>query len=209
MKLLVVDDHAMIRAGLRQMCADDPVWRAAIILEAQDGAAALAHQKKERPQVTILDLNLPGLGGLELLRQMLVEDPAARILVFSMHSEPVYAARALEIGAKGYLSKHASPAELRTALARVASGLTYVESEIAQALAMQASEPRQMLNERDLEILRMLGEGRSFAQIAAALGLGYKTVANSATAIKSKLGVARTADLIRLSVEMGMRRSAP
>jgi DNA-binding NarL/FixJ family response regulator len=126
-----------------------------------------------------------------------------------MHSEPVYAARALEIGAKGYLSKHASPAELRTALARIVSGLTYVESEIAQALAMQASEPRQMLNERDLEILRMLGEGRSFAQIAAALGLGYKTVANSATAIKSKLGVARTADLIRLSVEMGMRRSAP
>ena len=104
MKLLVVDDHAMIRAGLRQICADDPVWRAAIILEAQDGAAALAHQKKERPQVTILDLNLPGLGGLELLRQMLVADPAARILVFSMHSEPVYAARALEIGAKGYLS---------------------------------------------------------------------------------------------------------
>ncbi|MBN9588847.1 MAG: DNA-binding response regulator [Alphaproteobacteria bacterium 64-11] len=209
MKLLVVDDHAMIRAGLRQLCADDPVWQAAIILEAQEGALALMLQKKERPQITVLDLNLPGIGGLELLRQILAEDPAARVLVFSMHSEPVYAARALEIGARGYLSKHASPVELRTALARIASGLTYVESEIAQALAAQAGEPRQMLSERDLEILRMLGEGRSFAQIASALGLGYKTVANSATAIKSKLGVARTADLIRLSVEMGIGRSAP
>jgi DNA-binding NarL/FixJ family response regulator len=199
----------MIRAGLRQLCADDPLWRAALILEAQDGATALARQKKERPQITILDLNLPGLGGLELLRRMLAEDPAARVLVFSMHGEPVYAARALESGAKGYLSKQASPAELRTALARVASGLTYVEGEIAQALAAQAGEPRPMLSERDLEILRMLGEGRSFAQIADSLGLGYKTIANCATQIKSKLGVARTADLIRLSVEMGIGRSAP
>lgn len=209
MKLLVVDDHAMIRAGLRQLCADDPVWQAATILEAEEGAAALALQKKERPQITVLDLNLPGLGGLELLRQILTEDPAARVLVFSMHSEPAYAVRALKLGAKGYLSKHASPSELRAALARISSGLTYVEGEIAQALAMQAGEPRQALSERDLDILRMLGEGRSFAQIASALGLGYKTVANSATQIKSKLGVSRTADLIRLSVEMGIGRSAP
>jgi DNA-binding NarL/FixJ family response regulator len=126
-----------------------------------------------------------------------------------MHSEPIYATRALAIGAKGYLSKNASPAELRTALARIAAGLTYIEGEIAQALAAQSGEPRPMLSERDLEILRMLGEGRSFAQIADNLGLGYKTIANSATQIKSKLGVARTADLIRLSVEMGIGRAAP
>lgn len=209
MKLLIIDDHAMIRAGLRQLCADHPVWQSATVLEAGDGAAALALQKVEHPQVTVLDLNLPGVGGLELLRQLLDADPAARILVFSMHSEPVYATRALHIGARGYLSKNASPAELRTALARIASGQTYVEGEIAQALAAQSGETRQMLSERDLEILRMLGEGRSFAQIAASLGLGYKTIANSATQIKSKLGVARTADLIRLSVEMGIGRAAP
>jgi DNA-binding NarL/FixJ family response regulator len=98
---------------------------------------------------------------------------------------------------------------LRTALSRIAGGQTYVENEIAQALAAQGGESRAMLSERDLEILRMLGEGRSFAQIAASLGLGYKTVANSATQIKAKLGVARTADLIRLSVEMGIGRATP
>ena len=106
-----------------------------------------------------------------------------------MHGEPVYAARALQIGAEGYVSKNASPEELRTALSRVASGLTYVEGEIAQALAALPVEQRQQLSERDLEILRLLGEGRSFSEIAAALGLGYKTVANTATMIKSKLGV--------------------
>ena len=209
MKILIVDDHAMIRAGLRQLCADHPAWQTATLMEAQDGTTALALQKAHCPQMTVLDLNLPGVGGLELLRQLLGADPAARILVFSMHSEPIYATRALAIGAKGYLSKNASPAELRTALARIAAGLTYIEGEIAQALAAQSGEPRQTLNERDLEILRMLGEGRSFAQIATSLGLGYKTIANSATQIKSKLGVARTADLIRLSVEMGIGRAAP
>jgi len=201
---MVVDDHAMIRTGLKQVCA--ALWDAAI-LEADTGAAALELQTRERPQVTILDLNMPGVSGLELLRQLVDTDAGARILVFSMHGEPIYAARALEIGAKGYLSKNASPEELRAALTRIAAGLTYVENEIAQNLA--ALPGRQHLSERDLEILRLLGEGRSFTEIAAVLGLGYKTVANTATLIKSKLGVARTADLIRLSVEMGIGRQVP
>jgi DNA-binding NarL/FixJ family response regulator len=202
MKILIVDDHAMIRTGLKQLCAD----RNATIFEADNGRSALALASAERPQLIVLDLNLPGVSGLELLRQLLEIDPGARILVFSMHGEPVYAARALKIGARGYVSKNASPEELRTAFQRVASGLTYVEGEIAQHLAALSGDQHQELSERDLEILRLLGEGRSFTEIAAALGLGYKTVANTATLIKSKLGVARTADLIRLSVEMGIPR---
>ena len=205
MKILIVDDHAVIRTGLKQLCADI----GASVLEADSGQAALVLQKREKPQVTILDLNMPGLSGLELLRQLLQADAGARVLVFSMHGEPVYAAKALEIGAKAYLSKNASPEELRTALSRILGGMTYVESEIAQQLAALPVEQRQQLSERDLEILRLLGEGRSFMEIATCLGLGYKTVANAATAIKSKLGVARTADLIRLSVEMGIGRQLP
>jgi DNA-binding NarL/FixJ family response regulator len=203
-KILIVDDHAMIRTGLKQLCG--ALWDVAI-LEADSGTVALDLQKRERPQLTVLDLNMPGVSGLELLRQLLDVDGAARVLVFSMHGEPIYAARALEIGAKGYLSKNASPEELRTALTRIAAGTTYVENEIAQNLA--ALPGRQNLSERDLEILRLLGEGRSFTEIAGVLGLGYKTVANTATLIKSKLGVARTADLIRLSVEMGIGRQVP
>lgn len=200
MKILIVDDHAMIRAGLKQLCADT----GANVLEADSGVAALALQKSERPQSTVLDLNMPGPSGLELLRRLLEVDSTARILVFSMHGEPIYAAKALQLGAKGYLSKNASPAELRTALSRVLAGSTYVESEIAQQLVALPGEQRQQLSERDLEILRLLGEGHSFTEIAANLGLSYKTVANAATAIKSKLGVARTADLIKLSVEMAV-----
>jgi DNA-binding NarL/FixJ family response regulator len=202
MKILIVDDHAMIRTGLRQLC-DGPD---AVVLEADDGKTALALAAAERPGLIVLDLNLPGISGLELLRQLLENDASARILVFSMHGEPVYAARALKIGARGYVSKNASPEELRTALRRVAAGLTYVEGEIAQHLAALSGDQRQQLTERDLEILRLLGEGRSFTEIAAVLGLGYKTVANTASLIKSKLGVARTADLIRLSVEMDIPR---
>lgn len=202
MKILLVDDHAVIRAGLRQICAD----MGAQILEADNGSAALALASAERPAMIVLDLNLPGVSGLELLRQLLEADAGARILVFSMHGEPLYASHALRMGAKGYLSKNASPEELRAGLTRVAQGLTYVESEIAQYLAALPGEQRHDLTERDMEILRLLGEGRSFTQIAASLGVSYKTIANTATLIKTKLGVTRTADLIRLSVEMGMAR---
>ena len=202
-RILIVDDHAMIRTGLKQLCAE--LLPGASILEACDGQTALGLQK-EAPKLTILDLNMPGLSGLELLRRLLETDIQARVLVFSMHGEPVYAARVMEIGARGYLSKNASPEELRRAISRVLSGSTYVEADMAQQLVALPSEQRQHLSERDLEILRLLGEGRSFTEIAQQLGLGYKTVANAATAIKSKLGVARTADLIRLSVEMGIGR---
>jgi DNA-binding NarL/FixJ family response regulator len=197
MKILLIDDHAIIRSGLRQICAE----LNATILEADNGPAALALAAKERPAMAVLDLNLPGISGLELLRHLLDADPALRILIFSMHGEALYASHALRLGAKGYLSKNAPPEELRIALTRVMQGQTYVESEIAQTLAAGMGEQHQDLTERDMEILRLLGEGRSFAQIATALGVSYKTIANTATAIKAKLGVARTADLIRLSVE--------
>jgi DNA-binding NarL/FixJ family response regulator len=203
MKILIVDDHAMIRGGLKDLLAQMP---GAVLLEADTGPKALAVQQAERPRMIVLDLNLPGVSGLELLRKLLSADPSVRILVFSMHSEPIYATRALQIGAKGYVSKNASPEELRTAISKVGTGMSYVEADIAQQLAATAGDQRQQLTERDLEILRLLGEGRSFTDIAEALGLGYKTVANTATQIKSKLGVARTADLIRLSVEMGIPR---
>jgi DNA-binding NarL/FixJ family response regulator len=152
---------------------------------------------------------MPGLSGLELLRRLIEIDPHARVLAFSMHGEPVYAARVLEIGARGYLSKNASPEELHAAISRVLSDPTYVQADLAQQLVALPHEQRQNLSERDLEILRLLSEGRSFTEIAQQLGLGYKIVANAATSIKSKLGVARTADLIRLSVEMGIGRHVP
>ena len=204
MRILLVDDHAVVRAGLRRLLAAVP---GAEIVEAVTGQDALALMRLGRPALVVLDLNLPGLGGLELLRRLLQEDSAARIVVLSMHAEALYAARALQAGARGYVSKGASPEELLIAIRRVLEGSRYVEAEIAQELALADGSTGyglQRLTERELEILRLLGEGSSLAEIADALGLAYKTVANACTGVKAKLGVARTADLVRLSIEMGV-----
>jgi two-component system, NarL family, invasion response regulator UvrY len=204
MKILLVDDHAIVRSGLGRLLS---ALAHAEILEAANGRDALALTRAERPDLIILDLNLPGLGGLELIRRLMQEDKAARILVFSMHAEPLYAVRALEAGATGYLSKNVAPDELLNAVRRVSAGGRYVESEIAQAMAVQVAasgQPLDRLSARDLEIMRLLADGRSLAEIAEALGIGYKTVANTLSQIKAKLGVSRTADLVRVAVESGV-----
>jgi two-component system, NarL family, invasion response regulator UvrY len=204
MKILLVDDHEIVRLGLRNLLTSNADVQ---IAEAANGRDALLRQRQDRPDLVLLDLNLPGIGGLELLRRMLLEDASARILVLSMHAEPLYASRAMELGARGYLSKNASAAELLTAVRRVADGGRYIENEIAQELALRAAPPGhalQDLTERDLEIMRLLAEGRSLAEIAEALGIGYKTVANACSTIKAKLGVPRTNDLVRLAMTLGI-----
>jgi DNA-binding NarL/FixJ family response regulator len=199
--ILIVDDHAIVRDGLARLLASDGDHS---VSQAVDGREALSLARTLHPDLIILDLNLPGLGGLELLRR-LVQIGSGRILVLSMHAEPLYARRALEAGAAGYASKNIAPYELLTAVRRVAGGRRYVEAEIAQALALgDGAETLDGLTLRELEIMRLLAGGSSLAEIAAALGVGYKTVANTLTLIKSKLGVTRTADLVRLAVDTGL-----
>jgi two-component system, NarL family, invasion response regulator UvrY len=204
MKILLVDDHVIVRAGLRNLLTSVLDTR---IIEAATGREALLLLRHDSPDLVLLDLNLPGIGGLELLRRMLLEDKAVRILVLSMHAEALYAARAMELGARGYLSKNASAEELLAAVRRVLDGGRYIENEIAQDLALQAVSPGhglQDLTERDLEIMRLLAEGMSLSEIADALGIGYKTVANACSHIKAKLGVTRTNDLVRLAMTLGV-----
>jgi two-component system invasion response regulator UvrY len=202
MKILIVDDHPIVRAGLRRLLAGDGAHE---VREAADGKAALAIAKEDRSDLVILDLNLPGVGGLELIRRLRIEDPDARILVLSMHDAAIFAMRALQAGALGYVSKNAPPHEILDGVHRVGGGQSYVAPALAQELAMLAvrssSHPLNDLSRRDLEILRLLGEGRSLQQIADALGLSYKTIANNSAQIKAKLGVQRTAELIRIAVQ--------
>jgi len=203
MTILLVDDHALVRAGLKRLLATLDQGE---ILEAANGRDALILLRAEKPNLVILDLNLPGLGGLELLRRM-IQAGAGAILVLTMHAEPLYAKRALDAGAAGYMTKNASPDELLTAVRRVTAGGRYVEAELAQALAAPAMGGRQSLDNltaRELEIMRLLAKGSSLAEIAEAVGVGYKTVANNCGQIKSKLGVSRTADLVRLAIETGV-----
>jgi two-component system invasion response regulator UvrY len=204
MKVLLVDDHVIVRAGLRNLLA---TLADTEISEAANGRDALLRLRRDRPQLVLLDLNVPGIGGLELLRRMMLEDKAVRILVLSMHTEPLYAARAMELGARGYLSKNASAEELLTAVRRVVEGGRYIENEIAQELALQkvtSDRDLQDLTERDLEIMRLLAEGMSLTEISDSLGIGYKTVANACSHIKAKLGVTRTSELVRLAMTLGI-----
>ena len=204
MKILLVDDHVIVRTGLRSLLMSALDTQ---IIEAANGRDALLRLRRDSPDLVLLDLNLPGIGGLELLRRMLVENKAARIVVLSMRAEPLYAARAMDLGACGYLSKNTSAEELLTAVRRVADGGRYIENEIAQELALHNVSPARGLKdltERDLEIMRLLAAGLSLAEIADALGVGYKTVANGCSLIKAKLGVTRTNELIRMAMTLGV-----
>ena len=204
MNILLVDDHAVVRSGLRNLLTTAMDVR---ISEAANGRDALSRLRQIRPDLVLLDLSLPGIGGLELLRRILLEDKDVRVVVLSMHAEPLYVARAMELGARGYLSKNASAEELLTAVRRTIDGGRYIENDIAQELALRAVAPANVLHaltERDLEIMRLLAEGLGLTEIAGALGVSYKTIANTCSQIKAKLGVTRTNDLIRLAMTLGV-----
>jgi len=204
MKVLLVDDHSVVRSGLRALLTSVADIE---VLEAADGRDARVRLRQDRPDLVLLDLNLPGIGGLELLRRLLAEDSAVRVLVLSMHTEPLYVTRAMQLGAHGYLSKHASAEELLAAVRHIAAGGRHIENDIAQEMALRAVSPAtdlDDLSERDLEIMRLLAEGLGLAEIADALGIGYKTVANTCSHIKTKLGVTRTNDLVRLAMTLGI-----
>jgi DNA-binding NarL/FixJ family response regulator len=204
MKILLVDDHVIVRTGLRNLLTSAMETQ---ILEAATGRDAILMLRQSRPDLVLLDLNLPGVGGLELLRKMLQEDKTVRILVLSMHTESLYAARAMDLGARGYVSKNASAEELLTAVKRIAEGGRYIENEMAQELALtkvSVTHGLRDLSERDLEIMRLLAEGMNLTEIADALGISYKTVANGCSQIKFRLGVTRTNDLVRLAMTLGV-----
>ena len=202
MKVLLVDDHAVVREGIRRLL---PVHFEAQISEAGDVESGLAIFERERPDIVLLDLNLAGTGGLEMLRRILALDASAKVVIFSMHAEPVYAVRAMKAGARGYVSKSAPVDELIAAIRKVSAGGQYIDREVASRIAVSqltSEDPMQQLSMREAEILRLLGQGKSLTAISESLGVAYKTVANTCSNMKAKLGVERTADLIRLAIEM-------
>ena len=201
MKILIIDDHSVVREGLTRLFAQHFEAQTSGASNLEEGLAVFA---RERPDVLILDLNLEGAGGLEVLRRVMSADSNARVIVFSMHHEPVYAVRALRGGARGYVSKSAPVEELVTAVRKVRAGEQYIDRDLASRIAVSqisTDDPLQLLSIREVEILRMLGQGKSMTAISEHLGIAYKTVANICTQMKVKLGVDRTADLIRLAIE--------
>ena len=201
MKILLVEDHGVVREGVcRLLSAHFDVT----VFEAETVAHGLESYHLNKPELVVLDLNLEGAGGLEFLRRVVSHDSGARVIIFSMHSEPAFAVRALKAGARGYVSKSAPVDELVAAVRKVSEGGVYVDRDIATQLATNPAstgDPLHTLNTREIEILRLLGQGKSLTAIAESLGVAYKTVANNCSQMKVKLGVERTADLIRLGMQ--------
>ena len=201
MNILLVEDHGVVREGVRRLLS---LHFELTVFEAETVAKALESYLTNKPDLVVLDLNLEGAGGLEFLRRVLAFDSSARTIIFSMHADPAFAARALKAGARGYVSKSAPVDELVAAVRKVSEGGIYVDRDIAALLAAHpgaADDPLQALNAREVEILRLLGQGKSLTAIAESLGIAYKTVANNCSQMKVKLGVERTADLIRLGLQ--------
>lgn len=203
-RVLLIDDHAVVREGYRHLLSS----RAAIdvIGEASSGAAGYRRFLKGGVDVVVIDLSLPGVGGLEVLRRMRHRDAGLRALVVSMHEEPVIVERALAAGAVGYLSKRSNPSALVDAVHRVACGETVIDTALATASRSTPATPERLrqLSTREFEIFRQLAEGRSVSQIARELSLSGKTVANYNTAIRGKLGAGNAADLARIAIASGV-----
>ncbi|MDF9391485.1 MULTISPECIES: response regulator [Methylococcus] len=206
--VMLVDDHAVVRAGYRLLLSGTP--NIEVVGEAERGEEACQLYADIRPNVIVMDLSLPGIGGLASIRRIRSRDTSARILVFSIHDELIYVVRALEAGARGYITKSCAPEILVEAVARIASGESFLEPEIAQRLAMQtmsgaeAATALNTLSPREFDVFLLLAKGYTTREVAEELRLGYKTVANYSTLIKSKLGVNTTAEMARLAYQSGI-----
>tara|TARA_R110002050_G_scaffold9504_1_gene33164 strand:+ start:312201 stop:312833 length:633 start_codon:yes stop_codon:yes gene_type:complete len=203
--ILVVDDHPIVRAGCRQLIQQIPNAK---VIEAETGEEGYRLFQENYPDMVLLDITLPGIGGLEVLRKMRANRENAKVLMFSMHEDPVFASRAMQAGAKGYITKNNAADYLVEAVEKVLAGKTYLSPDTAQQLAMlnigAGTSALSDLSRRELEILRLLGEGKSMTEISNVLGISYKTVANNLTQIKSKLDINKTAELMRFAISHGL-----
>jgi two-component system invasion response regulator UvrY len=202
--VLLVDDHAVVREGYRRLL--ERHGDIAVIGEAADAATAHSLFCCLVPEIVVMDITLPGTSGIEAMRRMLVYNADARVLIFSMHEDAIFARRALQAGAFGYVTKASAPNVLVEAIHSVASGKKYLSPEIAQKLALRdfSLDQADGLSAREFEVLRLLANGRSVKEIAESLGLNPKTVANHQSAIKQKLGADTAIQLLRKANQLGL-----
>jgi two-component system invasion response regulator UvrY len=205
MRVLIVDDHRIVASGCRALFADDP---AIVVLEADCAETGERAFVDEHPDICVLDINLPTVSGFELARRLLGRDASARIIMFSMNDDPVFAARAIDVGAKGFVSKRGDPQDLVEAIREVAKGGVYLPPAIAQSIAFAgpsySRSPLAKLTAREMEILRLLSAGKCLSEIAWLVHSSYKTVANTSSIMRHKLGVRTSAELVRLAIDNGV-----
>lgn len=205
-RALVIDDHPITHLGASRLLRDlgyDPVS------QAMSGEEALDQLTRDAaPDLIVLDISLPGAGGLDLVAPLLAAAPDARILVFSMNDQTGFAARALQAGAQGFLSKNAPPSDFRDAVRTLEAGEFYLAPKQAMALATlragAAGDPLGALSDRERQVLALIGQGHALQAIADQLGVSYKTAANTSSALKKKLGVDGINGLMKFALDSGV-----
>ena len=204
--VLLVDDHAVVREGYRRLLER----HGDIVVVGEAANAAEAHELfcRVAPQIVVMDITLPGLSGIEAMRHMLDHVSGTRVLIFSMHEEAIFASRALQAGAFGYLTKASAPGVLVEAVHTVAGGKKYLSAAVAQSLALRADAldgaASNGLSAREFEVLRQLVRGHSIKDIAVSMGINPKTVSNHQSVIRQKLGAESAVQLLSIARQMGL-----
>jgi len=204
--IILVDDHAVVRAGVRRLLEQEPLFD--VIGEAESGEKAYQLFGELNPDVVVMDLSMPGMGGLEAIRRILMRDEKAKILVLSMHEDLSFANEALKLGTKGYLIKNTLGEDLVKAIEAISQGNIFLSDEIAKKIAVSSIDGGQDLihdlSAREFEIFRLLAEGFEVDAIATTLNISSKTVSNYQTMIKQKLNIHTPVELIRYAIKAGV-----
>ena len=199
---MLVDDHAVVRAGFKYLLEKRQNYE---ICEASTAEEAYSLYEKEAPDVVVLDISMPGMGGMEGLRRLIRKHEQARVLVLSMYDDPAYVSRAMKMGALGYVSKNSAAESLDKAIVRIMSGRQYFSPDIEGQMQDKDFDSETLgLSTREFEVLRLLAEGRTVGQIAESLNLSPKTVSNHRSHLMNKLKLTSTADLVRFAIRQGV-----
>jgi len=206
-RVLLADDHAVVRTGFRLLLEADGDIR--VVGEADSGEAACRQYAELEPDVVILDIAMPGMGGLEALKRIRARDPRARVLALSAYDDPMHARRALREGALGFLSKRSAPETLKEALTTVAASKRYIDAAVAQKLALEeldggAKSPIERLSEREFDVFLRLARGATVQRIAEELKLSASTVGTHLYNVKQKLGVTNQSELTLIAIRHGL-----
>lgn len=204
--IILVDDHAVVRSGLRRLLELNKDMN--VIAEADSGEQAYQLYGELNPDVVVMDISMPGMGGLESAKRIIKRDSSAKIIIFSMHETASFATQALKAGVKGYVTKTGDSDDLQAALTQVMRGKTFLSADVAQKIALQTlmgeDDPLQQLSGREFEVFRLLADGNRIEEVAEMLKISQKTVANYYTIIKQKLDVSSPIEMVRLAIRHGL-----
>lgn len=203
-RVVIADDHTILREGLRQLLSSAGDMQ--VVADAADGHEVMARVRSNEFDVLLMDMSMPGKSGIDLIKQVKSEKPKLRILILSMHEEPQYAVRAIKAGASGYVTKDSATSQLVTAIRKVAGGGAFITAEVAEQVALGAmpdaeGRPHERLSDREFEVFQLLVAGVSVTEIAARLNLSGKTVSTHKARLMEKLGIDNQADLVRYAMK--------